>query len=746
MCKIYLKLLLILIFFNLSPLKAENIKSIEFIGNDRIPDETIKMLSKVEDNDLINEEKINQILKNLYSSNFFEDIEIIFEQNKLTIKVIEYPLINQVNFLGIKSKTILEKITENLNLKNRSSYNPILFKDDISKINSNLKKLGYYFADIKTFVEDLSDNKVNLNYTINIGDKAKINRISFIGNKIFKDSKLKNIILSEEYKFWKIISGKKYLNEDLIEFDKRLLKNFYLNKGYHDVEINSSFAKISNKNGFDLIYNIQANEKFYFNDLKLNLPIDYNKENFNRIDVLFDKLKDEPYSINSVNEIIEEIEFIVLDEQFESTKAIVNKKIMSNKIDLDFNIELVERFTIERINISGNTVTQESVIRNNLSIDEGDTFNEILTKKSENNIKSLNLFRNVEAKVSNGTNEKTKIINIEVEEKPTGEIMAGAGFGTEGGSFSFGVKENNYLGRGVSLDANFTLSDDSIKGNLGIINPNYKNSDKSLIVNIETSETDKLSDFGYKTNKNGFLIGTNFEYLNDLILGLGTSTYYEKIETDSSASARQKKMKGNYFDTFAKINLDYDKRNQKFRPSRGFRSYYNLDLPIISKTSTLKNTYDLNYYKSFYEENITSAKFLFKTSNSINNKDIKLSERLFIPSSRLRGFEYGKTGPKDGGDYVGGNFLTAVNFNTNIPQLFPTAENFEFLFFIDAANIWGVDYDSSLDKNNDIRSSFGIAVDWMTVAGPLNFSLAQPITKSNSDTVETFRFNLGTTF
>ena len=746
MCKIYLKLLLILIFFNLSPLKAENIKSIEFIGNDRIPDETIKMLSKVEDNDLINEEKINQILKNLYSSNFFEDIKIIFEQNKLTIKVIEYPLINQVNFLGIKSKTILEKITENLNLKNRSSYNPILFKDDISKINSNLKKLGYYFADIKTFVEDLSDNKVNLNYTINIGDKAKINRISFIGNKIFKDSKLKNIILSEEYKFWKIISGKKYLNEDLIEFDKRLLKNFYLNKGYHDVEINSSFAKISNKNGFDLIYNIQANEKFYFNDLKLNLPIDYNKENFNRINVLFDKLKDEPYSINSVNEIIEEIEFIVLDEQFESTKAIVNKKIMSNKIDLDFNIELVERFTIERINISGNTVTQESVIRNNLSIDEGDTFNEILTKKSENNIKSLNLFRNVEAKVSNGTNEKTKIINIEVEEKPTGEIMAGAGFGTEGGSFSFGVKENNYLGRGVSLDANFTLSDDSIKGNLGIINPNYKNSDKSLIVNIETSETDKLSDFGYKTNKNGFLIGTNFEYLNDLILGLGTSTYYEKIETDSSASARQKKMKGNYFDTFAKINLDYDKRNQKFRPSRGFRSYYNLDLPIISKTSTLKNTYDLNYYKSFYEENITSAKFLFKTSNSINNKDIKLSERLFIPSSRLRGFEYGKTGPKDGGDYVGGNFLTAVNFNTNIPQLFPTAENFEFLFFIDAANIWGVDYDSSLDKNNDIRSSFGIAVDWMTVAGPLNFSLAQPITKSNSDTVETFRFNLGTTF
>ena len=741
-----LKFLLVLFFFNFAPLKAENIKSIEFLGNNRIPNETIQMLANVDENDTINYDKIDKILKDLYESNFFEDIQIKFEQNILTIVVVEYPLINQINFQGIKSNTIIENITENLNLKNRSSFNPILFKEDIKKIKSNLKTMGYYFADVETFVEDLSDNKVNLNYNINIGDKAKIKKISFLGNKIFKDGKLKNIILSEEYKFWKIISGKKYLNEDLINFDKRLLKNFYLNQGYHDVEINSSFAKLSNKNDFDLIYNIEANEKFYFNELNLNLPIDYNKENFNRINTIFGRLKNEPYSINSVNEIIEEIETIVLDSQFESTKAIVNKNIISNKINLDFNVELVERFTIERINIFGNTVTQENVIRNNLSIDEGDIFNEILAKKSENNIKSLNLFRNVETKVLNGKKEKTKIIDIKVEEKPTGEIMAGAGVGTDGSSLSFGVKENNYLGRGVGLDASFTVTEDSLKGNLGINNPNFKNSDKSLNVNIESSETDKLKTYGYKSNRNGFSFGTDFEYLNDLNLGVGTSTFYEKIETDSTASSRQKKMSGDYFDIFTKINLDYDKRNQKFRASKGFRSNYNIALPIISKTSTLKNTYDFKYYKSLYDENVSSAGFLIKTSNSINNKDVKLSERLFIPSSRLRGFEYGKIGPKDGGDYVGGNFLTAFNFNSNIPQLFPSAENFEFLFFVDAANIWGVDYDSSLDKNSKIRSSFGIAVDWMTVAGPLNFSFAQPITKSDSDTIENFRFNLGTTF
>ena len=480
--------------------------------------------------------------------------------------------------------------------------------------------------------------------------------------------------------------------------------------------------------------------------MNLKLPIDYDVENFDKIEKLFSKLKGEAYSINSVDEILNEIELIVLNDQFDSTKATVSEEILSDKINLTFNIDQVDRFTVEKINIFGNNVTRESVIRNNLSIDEGDVFNELLTKKSENNIKSLNIFRKVETKVVQGSNNLFKVIEIEVEEKPTGEIMAGAGVGTDGGSFSFGVKENNYLGRGVAFDGSVTLNEDSIKGRLGVSNPNFKNSDKSLSVNLQISETDKLKDFGYKTNKNGFSIDTGFEYFKNLKIGLGTSTFLEKIETDSTASARQKKMDGNYWDTYTKIKIDYDKRNQKFKTSKGFRSLYNVDLPIISDTNTLTNSYSYKFFTELYEENITSASILLKSANSLTNDDIKLSERLFVPSSRLRGFETGKIGPKDGKDYIGGNFVTAVNFNTTIPQLFPTAENFEFLFFVDAANIWGVDYDSSLDKSNDIRSSVGLAVDWMTVVGPLNFSLAQPITKSSGDKLQSFRFNLGTTF
>ena len=737
---------LIILFYPISYSKSDIINNIQITGNERIPDETILMFSKFSVGDSLTEDSLNKILVDLYESNFFENVSILFKDNKLIIDVKENPLIQNINFKGIKAKKILEAIKDGLKLKERTSYNENFNKDDVSQIISNLKDLGYYFASVNSYVESFNGNIVDLTYDIDLGNKAKIKKISFIGDKVFKDSKLKSIIVSEEYKFWKFISGKKFLNENIIEFDKRLLKNFYLNKGFYNVKINSSFAKITGDDEFELVYNIDANKKIYFGQIDLSLPIDFDKNNFKKLDKLFLELKDEAYSLNSVSKILDTIDLIVLSEQFESVNAKVEEQIIDDKINLTFKILENEKFIVERINIYGNNITRENVIRNNLDIDEGDFYNEILTKKSENNIKSLNLFKSVSTRVIDGDNDQSKIIEIDVEEKATGEIMAGAGFGTDGGSLSFGVKENNYLGKGIRFSTDLTLNAESIKGQIGVSNPNYNNSDKLVYANVQVLEIDRLKDFGYKTNKTGFDVGTKFEYLEDFNLGVGTSTFYERIETDSLASARQKSQAGNYWDTFLKMNLDYDKRNQKFKTTNGFRSFYNIDLPIVSDTNTLTNSYDYKYYTELYENNITSASIFFKTANSLSGNDIKLSERLFIPSRRLRGFEAGKIGPKDGEDFVGGNYITSLNFNTTIPQLFPNAQSFDFVFFLDAANIWGVDYDSSINGGSDIRSSLGFGIDWLTVVGPLNFSLAQPITKSNGDITETFRFNLGTTF
>ena len=725
---------------------SEIIKKIEITGNNRISDETILMFSKVDTGQSVKNNKINQILKDLYNLNFFNNVSVKIEKNTLFINVDEAPLIKDIKITGVKAEKFKKIIRDSLILKPRGPFNDFLLAKEKTIIRSQLKTAGYYFSNVDPSIELLDDNMVSIDYVIVLGEKSKIGKISFIGDKIFKDSKLKSLIVSEEYKFWKFISGKKFLREEIIEIDKRLLKNFYLNKGFYNVKINTSFAKLIDKNEFELIFNINPNKKIYFGDMNFILPNDFDEKNYKDLNRLLVDLKGEPYSIYSVDKILNEIDLITTNEEFKSSNAFAQQNIVSNKLNIDFVIEEGETFFIERINIFGNNVTRESVIRNQLEIDEGDPYNEILAKKSVNNIKNLNFFKSVRTDVVNGKNQNSKIINYKVEEKPTGEITAGAGVGTEGGSFSFGVKENNYLGKGLSVNADATISTDSLKGNFSITNPNFNNSDKSVFVNIKAEETDKLRDFGYKTNKTGFSLGTNFEYLKDFNLGLSTSSFLEKIETDSTASASQQKQAGNYWDTFLKFNFDYDKRNQKFKTTDGFRSYYTIDVPLISDTNTLTNSYNYKVFNEFYENNITTFSISLSSANSITDEDIKLSERLFIPSRKLRGFETGKVGPKDGEDYIGGNYLTTFNAQTNIPKLFENAQNLDAIIFFDMASLWGVDYDSSLDDGGKLRSSFGIGIDWFTVVGPLNFSLTQVITKEDTDKTESFRFNLGTTF
>ena len=739
-------LTIVFIFLTFSIANSDVVKEIKIEGNNRITDEIIKIFSDIKLEQELQTSDINKIIKNLYETKFFNNISVNFENNIISIIVEEAPLIDKLTLSGIKAKKIEENILDILKLKQKSSFDEFQMLKDVENIESTLKSIGYYFAKVSPTIEKINNNMVNLEYQIELGNKAKIKKISFLGNEVFKDKKLKSIIISEEYKFWKFISGKKYLQEQLTEIDKRLLKNFYLNQGFYNVKINTSFAKLINDDDFEVIFNIDSGNKIYFNELKIVFPDNFTKENYDNLKNLFKNLKGKKYSINSVEKILREIDKITIQEEFKSSRAFVKEQLINDKLNIDFVIEESTQFFVKKINIYGNNVTQENVIRNQLELDEGDPFSEILAKRSEKNIKSLNFFKSVNTKILDAKEANSKIINIEVTEKPTGEIMAGAGGGTEGGTVFFGVKESNYLGKGLSVDANATISTETFRGKISVTNPNYNNSDKSTFFNVQAIEIDQLKDFGYKTNRNGFEIGVGFEYLEDFNLNLSTSTFVEKIQTDSTASARQQSQAGNYFDTFVKFDFDLDKRNQRFKPSDGYRSNYNVSLPIVSDTNTLTNTYSYKIYSELFENNVSSFSFLIRSATSLSNEDVKLTERLSIPSNKLRGFERGKVGPKDGNDFIGGNFISSINLQSSLPFLFENSQNFDAIIFFDAANIWGVDYDSSIDDGSKIRSSIGIGVDWATIVGPLSFSITEVITKSDNDIEETFRFNLGTTF
>jgi len=743
--KIIFRALIILIFFTI-PVNSEIIKKIQVDGNQRVSSETIKIFTKIELNEDLNVNQLNEILKNLYSTNFFSNVEIKIDKNILYISVKENPVIQTLKFEGVKNKRLIKLLSEQVEMREKNSFIENKVKNDEEKIINILRTNGYYFSKVTPKLKTNPNNTVDLIFEVELGDKAYIKKIRFIGDKKIKENKLKKVIVSEEAKFWKFVSSRKFLDLNRIKLDENLLYNFYKNKGFYNVSIESSSAKVIDESNFELIFNINAGKKYYFGKIDLVVPDEYSPESFKRITDVQNDLEGKIYSLDKIKQILNKIDEIALTKEFEFINAKYQENIVDNNINLLIKLEESKKFYVERINIFGNYITEENVIRNAMLVDEGDAYNEILINKSVNEIKSKRLFKNVQKSVDSGSSNDLKVININVEEQPTGEIFAGAGTGTSGSSLSFGIKENNYLGKGIKVDTNATISDTSILGRLTINNPNYNNSDKSLITSLEATQIDNMSKFGYKSSKTGFSIGTFFEQYENIYFSPSISNYLETLKTSSTASAAKKKQKGDYFDSSFKYGLTLNKLNQNFQPSSGFKSSFHQTLPIYSDDLSIINKYDFAKYYSPNENAILSFRFLVQSVNSISGEDVRISKRLYLPSKRLKGFENGKVGPKDGQDYIGGNFATAFNFATTLPGLFKDLESIDFSFFVDAGNVWGVDYSDTIDDSSKIRSSTGLAVDWLTPIGPLSFSFAKPITKSDSDTTETFRFDIGTTF
>ena len=739
-------LILFIIFLPVNYSHAEKIKEFKIVGNERLANETIVLFSELNIGDDIDQNIINLSFKKLFETNYFKNLKINFENGIIFIEVIENPIIQSIQINGVKKKSLLDELEK---ITKKTEKYPFIESNILEQKNlltNIVRSDGFYFAKIETKYTETNNNSIDITYNINLGERAKIKKIDFIGNKVFKNNKLRNIIISEEAKPWKFITKNKYIDENRVQLDINLLRNYFKNRGYYDVKIKSSFAKAINENDFNLIFSIDSGIKYFFNDINLVVSNDYKVDNFQDLNDVFVDLKSTPYSLNSIKKIIKEIDKIALQKEFVFINAKYNEKIVDkDKINIEIFFDEIEKSYIDRVNILGNFITEEKVIRNALIVDEGDAYNEILFNKSINELKAKNIFKSVKSQINKSEkNKKNKIIDIVIEEKATGEIFAGAGTGTSGSSITAGIKEKNYLGKGIALDTNLTLTDDEVKGRFSVTNPNFRNSDRSLTTTIESTSTDFMTSSGYKTSRTGLGFGTGFEQYEDLFINFDISLYYEKLDTSSLASEIKKRQEGDYFENLFSYSITTNKLDQNFQPTDGYRTSFTQTLPLISDDKAVENSFNASKYYSVNDNLILSAKLYLKAINSLDD-DVRVSKRVYIPSSRLRGFESKSIGPKDGTQYIGGNYGSALNLNTTLPNLLNDFENIDFSLFLDAANLWHVDYDSSLDSNK-IRSATGIAVNWFTPIGPLSFSYAVPISDASTDKTESFRFQIGTSF
>ena len=746
---LFIKRILVVIFvlqFNSFSLKAEIVNKIDIKGNSRVSDETVRVYGNIlTEGSNYTKNNLDQILKDLYSTNFFKEINIEIKDNTLFIELTEYPVINRLIISGEKSNKFKDEIKKIISLKEKDSFIESFLSKDINIIKNLYSSLGYNFSNINPKIRKIDDRSLDLVFEIERGDITKISKISFSGEKKLRDKRLRDIVASQEDKFWKVISRNTKFSENLVNLDKRLLTNYYKSLGYYDVSIQSTSAELLDSSYIELNYTINAGERYIVDKISTKIDPVYDKKIFLPLEKVYKKVSGDYYSPFKVKKILEELDNLIERNSLQFAEHKVEEILEDGKISLIFDVREGEKVLVERINILGNSITKEEVIRSELDLDEGDPFTQLNLDKSISNLQSRKIFRTVDSSVSNGSSSDLKIIDIRVVEQPTGEISAGAGVGTEGGSFAFLIKENNWLGEGKQVAFDFEINAESVKGEFSYINPNYDLLGNSIRYNL-TNVTNDKPDQGYENKLVSIGVGTGFEQYKDVFTNLSLNATYDDLRTTGSASDSLKKQAGEYSELAASYGISYDRRNRKFMPTDGSIVSFNQTLPIFADKPFVGNTFQLSSYHSFNENFVGAGKFYLDTINGLDDEDVRISKRRSLSSKRLRGFERGKVGPVDGNDHVGGNYAAAINFEANLPNLLPDSSNAEVGFFLDFANVWEVDYDDSIDDSNELRSSLGSSLNWISPIGPLSFVLATNLSKASTDKTQSFSFNLGTSF
>jgi outer membrane protein insertion porin family len=738
---------IIIFFIILTNVTFAEIKKINIVGNARVSTATIESLvdKKINNIDTI---YINNLTKKIYDTDFFSDVKISFNQDVLTINVAENPIVNFFYINGVKDSD-LDQVNKIITLKENSIFSSSKLKKDIEATREFLNASGYYQASITPEVIKIDNNQINLIINIDKKEISKIKNIYFIGNKYFSDSQLLNVITSTEDGWWKIFSSSA-LSEQRIEYDKQLLKDFYKSKSFYDAQIESAFASIDKNNKFTLTYSINSGKKYKFGDYDIKVSgLALKEVDINEIKNISNKLlKNEFYSPLTINKINKQITDFLETKKYGNFEInIQDLKVADDKINIIVQLNEGQKSLVNKINIKGNTITEEKVIRDNLVISEGDQLNSSKVKKSIDNVKSKQLFSKVDYKIEDSEKKNFKDLNLFVKEQPTGSISAGVGYGTNGGLFEASVNERNFLGQGINLNFTGRLSSDVIRGELSFVDPNYKNSNKELAASL-FSEVDDYSNSGYQNKRAGTRFATKYEIYEDIFFRPNLGAQFDKLEVTGTASSLLRSRQGDFITTSLGYNFLYDQRDSKFSPTSGSIIYFDQNIAtFLSDIPTVQTGVGATFYKELFSEKfIGSAKARLANVVAFNDKDVKLSDRIFSSTSDLRGFEQRGVGPVDSGDHIGGNNLATLSLKSTFPNLIPENLRATTFLFLDMGNVWGADYSSSISDSSKLRTSTGIALDLMSPIGPLSFTYSIPLSKASTDKEQNFLFNIGSSF
>ena len=586
-----------------------NIKSIEVNGLERIELDTVISYADIKIDDAYNDVDINNSLKNLFKTDLFSNIEINFVDGILIINVQENPTINLIMFEGNKKKTD-EDLKEEIFLNQRSVYSRSKVKKDVERLLTLYQRSGRLSTTIVPKVETLDNNRVNLIFEINESDIVTVSKITFIGNKVFSSGELRNEMKTKVSNFLRILSSSDNYDPDKLEYDKELITNFYSNNGYPNFQFTSSIAQlIPNKNSFEIILTVDEGDRFNLGSINVNTELEKLNKEFikNIIPIKENSIYQIELLKNSVNTIKDSASvygysFIQtnIEKEFDNEKKLVN---------IVFNINEGPKVYINRINIPGNTRTADNVIRRQLLMTEGDAYNKFSISSSKDRIRTLNFFANVNFEEERTSDFDKLNLNINVEEKNTGEATIGAGYSSETkAAITFGITEQNFLGKGQQVKFQGNIGDETSTFDISFAEPYLYGKDLYIRGDLYSSLNDSSS-VKYETETIGLAIELGFPLAIDKRLNTQYQLYSDKTTADSDASNYEKTLSGSNLVSLIGYTFASDHRNSSYKPSNGYNYSFTQQLAGLGGTSNyINNELQYNYYTRFNDSLIGAFK------------------------------------------------------------------------------------------------------------------------------------------
>lgn len=736
------------------------IADIRIEGSQRIEEGTVRSYMLVVPGDRFDADRLDRSLKTLYATGLFSDVVLRRDGNTLVVKVSENPIVNRVVFEG-NHKLTDANLTAEVTLKPRAVFTPALAQVDRQKILDAYAKKGRFGAKVEPKIIQLDQNRVDVVYEVDDGTGTFISRISFVGNKAYSESRLKDVITSREEAFWRVLSTSDNYDQDRVGFDKELLRRFYLRQGYADAEITTGTAELApDRSAFFVTYTINEGQRYDIASVKVNSSL-RNLEGPVLLPAVTQSVGD-TYDGDAVEKSVQAISEQVqtLGYAFVEVKPTVSRDKDKHTIDLMFDVGEGPRVYIERIDITGNVRTKDKVIRREFRVAEGDAFNAALVRRSRQRLDDLGYFNTVAVSSTPGSAADRAIINVGVEEKATGELTLGGGYSTDAGALlNIGLRERNLIGTGVDAGISAVIAQRRIQGDLSVVNPYLF--DRNLVgsFNLFAVQNNNQNVAQYAERRYGGSVSMGYEISEHLrqswTYSLVQRTVYNVL---TGASLYVQEQAGTTLLSQISQNMALDYRDSKLDPHDGWIVRFGTDFAGLGgNVQYVRVKVDGTYYYPLDRFTGNSDWGLSVSGGGgqlfAYGKEEKIIDRFFLGGDNLRGFQSGGAGPHavNGGDAIGGRTIITQSTELRFPLPVSPDLGLSGRAFVDVGTLFNAPSSVNNVPQKIVdwttpRVGAGVGVSWRTPFGLINLDLAPFVVKRHYDQAQIFRFGFGTRF